>query len=231
MKPITTLAVVLRCFLIGVFAFLIGVFAVDFNELVLKPRHAHAAPPTVKADSGFVAPADEVVTSNRLLTFGLDEALAEPAPIPAPSNGLPPGKWSSTLVVVETEANLFRDPATRKLYRVVRGEIVEETNPYAGLTLQQIRIKIDLDAKIAQWKLDDRRQQLEDNRQIDMLYEFRRANNIAESQSFQNQQAIDEIRGIRLDNRQAIDEIRGIRYDNQMNALTPRVLPLKPGER
>jgi len=218
------MAVVLWCFLIGV-------FAVDFNELVLKPRHAHAAPPTVKADSGFVAPADEVVTSNRLLTFGLDEAVAEPAPIPAPSNGLPPGKWSATLVRVPTDDNLFRDPATKKLYWLKNGQIIENTDIYAGLTFEAVRRITQMQADAAQRMEDSARKQAEDERQIDMLYEYRRANNIAESQSFQNQQAIDEIRGIRLDNRQAIDEIRRIRYDNQMNALTPRVLPLKPGER
>ena len=105
--------------------------------------------------------------------------------LPDFGNGLPAGKWASTLVAVETEANLFRDPATRKLYRVVNGVIFEETNPYAGLTLQELRIKINLDAQIAQMRLEGRRQQIEDSRQEALVAELRRANDIASQRYYQ----------------------------------------------
>ena len=54
------------------------------------------------------------------------------------ANGTPAGAWASTLVPVMTENNLFLDPATGKLYRVLNGKIFEETNPYAGMTPEQI---------------------------------------------------------------------------------------------
>ena len=92
---------------------------------------------------------------------------------------LPAGAWSATLVPFSTDPNLFRDPATEKKYRVQNGAIVEELNPYAGLTLQEIKLKVHLDSEIAQWKLDERRQQIEENRQDALVAELRRANNIA----------------------------------------------------
>jgi len=65
------------------------------------------------------------------------------------ANGTPLGAWAATLVPVTTEENLFRDPVTYKLYRIKNGEIVEENNPYAGLTLEQTKLLIQLQSETA----------------------------------------------------------------------------------
>jgi hypothetical protein len=58
--------------------------------------------------------------------------------IPAKNaNGLPAGAWASTLIPVTTEPNLFRDPATGKLYRNQNGKIVQEIDPFADIPAAQ----------------------------------------------------------------------------------------------
>jgi hypothetical protein len=82
--------------------------------------------------------------------------------LPDRKAGLPLGKWASTLEPVATENNLFRDPATGKLYRNQIGTIVEETNPYAGLPLEVLK-------QISQSRLDYYRQKAESDRQIEAV--------------------------------------------------------------
>lgn len=128
-----------------------------------------------------------------------------------PPSGLPSGAWASRLEVVTTEPNLFRDPITKKLYRLQGGKIVENTDIYAGLSLEAIKHIVQSQADAARIMADSTRKQAEDMRQIETLYELRRANSIASEavfnqrmanyqQSFQNQQAINILQGIQLQN-------------------------------
>ena len=127
------------------------------------------------------------------------------------SNGLPFGEWASHLEVVTTEPNLYRDPFTKKLYRLQGGKIVENTDLYAGLSPEAIKHIVKSQSAAAQIMADAAIKQAEDRRQIETLYELRRANNIASEavfnqrmanyqQSFQNQQALNILQGIQLDN-------------------------------
>lgn len=87
-------------------------------------------------------------------------------------NGLPAGAWASTLEAVPLHPDLFRDPATRKLYRLQNGAIVAETDPFADLSpemrLNVARIQIELSERHAQTEQRDAE-----------LLEMRQANDIA----------------------------------------------------
>jgi hypothetical protein len=95
-------------------------------------------------------------------------------------NGLPAGKWSSTLQPINGWPNLYRDPSTGKKYRLLNGGIVEETSPYAGLTVEEMKAKIKLDSEISDsWAQQVRARQERFNQQ-QIIDELRRANDIAE---------------------------------------------------
>jgi nucleotidyltransferase/DNA polymerase involved in DNA repair len=170
-------------------------------------------------------------------SFGLDEAVdplgieEKRQPIseaeafldaPDAKTGLPAGAWASTLVPVPTENNLFRDPVTRKLYRVQNGAIVLETNPYAGWTLQELKLFAKINSDVASREAEEHRQNL-------YLYELHRGNDIAEQQRQimanaefnQRMQASEQSE----QNRKAINEIQEIRYDNRMQAINEQYQP------
>lgn len=121
------------------------------------------------------------------------------------ANGTPFGAWAATLVVVPTEDNLYRDPATRKLYRVQNGLIVEDTNPYDGLTLEQnlLLAKINSDAP------NPERQSV-----IYLQTPPSYMDNFYQQQTFQqNQQVIEQNRQALGQNQQALDDLRKIQQD------------------
>lgn len=92
------------------------------------------------------------------------------------ANGLPAGAWASTLVADANWPNLWRDPATQKLYRLVDGKIVEETNPYFAVSPQAALAIIKSQDESADENIKRR---LEENHQDAYLNQISRANDVS----------------------------------------------------
>jgi len=131
------------------------------------------------------------------------------------NNGLPAGAWASTLVPDVNYKNLWRDPATRAIYRLDNGKIVMETNHFF-LFPPEVAKQMIIDE--SQAEADAAKKAAQNLRQDQYLAEMRRANTIASDAAFEQRMANFQQQ---QQNQQSINEIQQLRNDYEFNSLKP----------